>query len=152
LLGLNKNRDRRRTMKVSGVLIIILAIAMGIAALLFNCQAEGQSLALANGMKVPMKCFYTAMAEVAIAIPLIGVGGMLAISKRKATRRPLVIVGAILGAVIMLISTALIGVCANPAHDCNRILLPTTLFVGTLVIALSVGSLIVSERRVESLT
>jgi hypothetical protein len=138
-------------MRIAGAIIIILAIAMGIVALLFNCQAEGQSLALANGAKVPMKCYYTAIAEVAMAIPLIGVGGMLAVSKRKETRRPLAIMGAILGVVIMLISTALIGVCANPAHDCNRIVLPTTLFVGTLVIALSAGSLIVSERKVESL-
>ncbi len=138
-------------MKVPGILIGVLAVVIGAVAVTFNCQAEGLSLTLANGNQVPMKCFWTAMAEIAVTVPLVVVGAMMAFSQRKEGRRILGIMGGILGAFAMLVPTVLIGVCANPAHDCNRIVLPTTLLAGTLIIALSLGTLIISERRVEAM-
>ncbi|MCL5952461.1 MAG: DUF4418 family protein [Chloroflexi bacterium] len=137
-------------MKAAGVLMIALAIAVAVVSLVFNCQAEGRSLALANGTTVPMKCFWSAMAEIAVAVPLLGVGGMLALSQGRETQRTLAVTGGILGAFTMLIPTVLIGVCANPDHDCNRIMLPTTLMAGTLIIAVSLITLFISEGRTEA--
>ncbi len=137
-------------MKVPAALIIVLAIAIAVVPLVFNCQAEGKTLTLANGKTAPMKCFWTAMAEIAVAVPLLAVGGMLALSQRKETRRTLAITGGVLGAFAVLLPTALIGVCAMPGAHCNMIMLPTLLFAGTLVVALSLVTLFVSERRVET--
>ncbi len=136
-------------MKIPAGLIIVLAIAIGAISLTTNCLAEGRTLALANGNTAPMKCYWSAMAEIATIIPLIAVGAMLAFSKRKETRRTLTIMAGVLSGIVMLIPTVLIGVCAMPSHQCNSIMLPTTLFAGTLMLALSVGTLILSERRAE---
>ncbi len=137
-------------MKVPAVLIVVLAIGIGVASLIFNCQAEGRSLALANGKTAPMKCYWSAMAEIGMMIPLVAAGAMLAFSKRKETRRVLTITTGILSAVVMLLPTVMIGVCPNADMDCNKVMLPTTLFAGVLALALSIGVLVMSERRAEA--
>lgn len=136
-------------MKVPAILIAVLAISIAVIPYFENCQHDGKVLTLANGRTVPMKCFWTAMAEIAVGVPLLGVGGLLAFSKRKETRRSLAILGATLGAFAMLLPTALIGVCAMPDASCNLVLLPSMLFGGALVIAISLGTLFFSERRAE---
>jgi len=137
-------------MKVPGILIVLLAIAIAVVPVFTNCAYDGKMLTLANGNQVPMKCFWTAMAEIAVGIPLVAVGGLLTFSRRKETRRSLTILGAILGVFAMLLPTVLIGVCAMPTMTCNKVLLPTMMFAGTLVIVASLGSLVYSERTPEA--
>ena len=55
-------------MKILGVLIMVLAVLIAVVPLFFNCLHDGKSLTLANGMKAPMKCFWTAMAAIATAV------------------------------------------------------------------------------------
>ncbi len=136
-------------MKVPAVLIALLAVSIAVIPYFNNCQHDGKVLTLTNGRTVPMKCFWTAMAEIAVGVPLLGVGGMLAFSRRKETRRSLSVMGMVLGAFAMLLPTALIGVCAMPDASCNMVLLPSMLFTGALVIAISLGTLVFSERRPE---
>jgi hypothetical protein len=124
-----------------GFAVLIAAIA-----LVFNCQAEGQMITLANGSKIPMKCYYTAIAEASVAGAILLGGVMLALSKTKEARRNLSLFGLGFGALVMLLPTVLIGVCANPAHDCNRIMLPSMLFLGVLVIGTSAWSLLTTQR------
>ena len=138
-------------MKVPGILIVLLAIAIAIVPVFNNCSSDGKFLTLANGNQVPMKCFWTALAEIAMGIPLVAVGGLLAFSRRKETRRSLTILGAILGVFVILLPTILIGVCAMPNASCNKILLPAMLFAGILVIVASLGSLVYSERTPEAI-
>jgi hypothetical protein len=137
-------------MKVPGILIALLAVAIAVVPFFNTCAQDGKALTLANGTQVPMKCFWTAMAEIAVGIPLLGVGGLLAFSRRKETRRSLTILGAILGAFAMLLPTVLVGVCAMPSASCNKVLLPAMLFAGILVIVASLGSLVYSERMPEA--
>ncbi len=138
-------------MKVPAILIALLAIATVAVPLATNCQANGMALTLANGNQVPMKCFWTAMAEIGVGVPLLGVAGLLAFSKRKEGRRNLSVMGVVLGAFAMLFPTALIGVCANPAHACNMVMLPTLMFSGALTIAISLGTLVYSQRTPEAI-
>jgi hypothetical protein len=119
------------------VLIVVLALVVGIVPQFTDCQSQGRSLTLENGKTVPMKCHWTAMAELGMALPLLGVGSVMGFSKKKETRRSLAFLGVALGAVVMLLPTALIGVCANPDMLCNALMRPTLLLAGGLVIALS---------------
>ncbi len=136
-------------MKVPGGLLIGFAVVIAAIALVFNCQAEGMMITLANGSKIPMKCYYTAIAEASTA-GLLALGGlMLALSRTKEALRNLSLFGLGFGALVMLLPTVLIGVCANPAHDCNRIVLPSMLFLGTLVLATSAGLLWTTRRMAE---
>jgi hypothetical protein len=70
-------------------------------------------------------------------------------SKRKETRRSLSILGAIMGAFVILFPTALIGVCTHPDATCNLIMRPALIFMGALVIGFNLFDLMTNERRPE---
>jgi hypothetical protein len=124
-------------MKVTAALIIILALAIGIVPQFNDCASQGRALTLADGRSVPMKCHWTARAEIGLAVPLLAGGVMMFRSKRKETMLTLNTLGILLGAFVILIPTVLIGVCSNPDMICNSFMEPFLLFTGGLVIALS---------------
>ncbi|MHB8867924.1 MAG: DUF4418 family protein [Thermoleophilia bacterium] len=97
-----------------------------------------------------MKCYYTAQAGLAVAIPLGILGLLLLVSRRKETNRALAVLGIVLGGVTMAAPTVLIGTCKTPTMICNEVLKPTMLFAGGAVIVLSVLALILGERRTEA--
>jgi hypothetical protein len=129
-------------MKTLAGLMIVLALTTGIVPLLTDCQSQGRALTLADGRTVPMKCHWTAIAEIAVAVPLLVTGALLAISKRRETGRNLTILGGVLGVLVILIPTVLIGVCANPDMLCNLVMKPALILAGGLVVALSLVGMV----------
>jgi hypothetical protein len=134
-------------MKVLAVVIIVMALVVGVVPQFTNCFHEGKTVALANGTQAPMKCLWTAMGELAMAVPVLGVGAMLTISRQKETRRGLAVLGVILGAFVIALPTQLIGVCSHPDATCNMVMKPAMIFAGAVVMAASVGILLISERK-----
>ncbi len=134
-------------MKTLGVLIMVLAVLIGVVPQFFNCLHDGKMVTLATGAKIPMKCFWTAMAAIATAVPLFGVGLLQLFSRQKETRRSLGMLGGLLGAVAVALPTVLIGVCNHPDASCNLVMQPAMIFLGVLVIALSlIGTLMPGPR------
>jgi hypothetical protein len=84
-----------------------------------------------------------------VAVPLLVVGLLIAFSRQKETLRALALVGAILGIMVILLPTRLIGVCQHPGASCNLVMKPALVFAGILVIGVSLVSLVISQRRVE---
>ncbi len=136
-------------MKVIGPLVLVLALAVAVIPALNNCAHDGKALTLNNGRQVPMKCLWSAQAELAMAGSLGVLGVVMATSRRKETQRSLAVLGVTLGAFVTLIPTALIGVCTDMTASCNLVMRPAMLFVGALLIAASLGALVVSERQAE---
>ena len=136
-------------MKIAAIAIVILALVIGIVPQFTDCQSQGRAITLQNGKTVPMKCHWTAIAEIAMAVPLAGVGAVTAVSKRKESRRILAGLGAVLGILVILLPTALIGVCASADMLCNSVMKPTLILSGILIVAISIVSLIMSERQGE---
>jgi uncharacterized membrane protein YkvI len=126
-------------MKVAAVAIVALAILIAIIPIFSDCESQGRTLTLENGRQVSMKCHWTARAELALGVPLLAVGGLLAFSRRKETRRNLGIMGAVLGAVVILMPTALIGVCVNPDMPCVGIMKPALILLGVLMVAINLA-------------
>jgi hypothetical protein len=122
---------------------------IGIVPLFTDCLSQGKSLTTTTGAVVPMKCHWTAVAEIAVAIPLLGVGLFYIFSKRKETTAILGIFGVTLGALVIAFPTFLIGVCANPMMFCNMIEKPTLIISGILAIAASLVVLVNSRRMIE---
>jgi hypothetical protein len=135
--------------KVAAVLMVVLALVIGIVPQFTDCQSQGRSLQLANGKTVAMKCHWSATAELALAIPIAVVGLLLGFSRRKESMRNLSILGIVLGAVAILVPTVLIGVCASPDMICNSVMRPILILMGTLLVAISVVTLIASNRITE---
>ncbi len=137
-------------MKVTGIVIIVLALVVGIAPLLLDCQAQGRSLTTTDGKTVPMKCHWSAVAEAAMAIPL-GLAGIFNLTgKRKESRRSQGLMSMVLGALVILIPTALIGVCANPMMLCNMIMRPLLILTGTLIAAVGLYNVAAAQRMQEA--
>jgi len=137
----------KRTM---GIVKIVLALAISILPLFTDCQSQGRSLELANGKTVPMKCHWTGIAEIGVAVPLGLIGFFDLFSKRKETNNLLSGMGVVLGALVILFPTFLIGVCANPDMLCNMIMKPGLILLGSLVILVSLVGFFNSRRMVEA--
>jgi hypothetical protein len=128
-------------MKGVASLLIVLSLVVGIVPLFTTCESQGQSIALPNGKSIPMKCHWTGRAELVAALPLLAIGAMMTRSRRRETLRALSAIGILLGALVILLPTALIGVCANPDMLCNMVMRPTLVFAGTLIILTSAAGL-----------
>jgi len=136
-------------MKVAGAVILILALAIAIVPQFTDCHSQGKVMQMANGMTAEMKCFWTAMASIALGIPLGLSGILLAFSKRRETRTMLAAMGATLGAAVILIPTLLIGVCPSSMMLCNMVLKPTLILGGALAALTSLIVLGLTQSRRE---
>jgi hypothetical protein len=139
-------------MRIPAILIVTLAIVIGVVPLFFNCQYDGKALTLADGRQVPMKCYWTARASLPLAVPLLTVGLLLAFSRKEETRRALTLLGAIVGVVVTLLPTWLIGVCQHPGAPCNLVMKPTLILAGILVVGVCLAGLALSLRGAEPIS
>jgi hypothetical protein len=139
-------------MRIPAILIATLAILIGVVPFFFNCQYDGKALTLADGRQVPMKCYWTARASLALAVPLLTVGLLLVISRKEETRRALTLLGAVIGVLVILLPTWLIGVCQHPGASCNLVMKPTLILSGILVVGVSLAGLVLSLRGAEPIS
>ena len=124
-------------MKIHALLLVILALVISVVPFFTDCSSQGRVLTLQNGRTIPMKCHWTGRAELAVALPLAVVGALLALSKRKETRRFLAIAGVALGASAALLPLVFIGVCSSAEMTCKMIMEPVLILAGVVVIAIS---------------
>lgn len=136
-------------MKAVGILTIALAIAIAVVPIFTECLRDGKMVTTADGRSIPMKCHWTAMASLALALPLAVIGAEQAVSRRREARLDLATLGVVLGALVIALPTALIGVCTHPDALCNLVMKPTLILAGSLVLATSLFGLITSFRRAE---
>jgi hypothetical protein len=152
--------------RVLAGIIAVMALVIGLVPQFTNCEARSAAMpgtavsSAASGggaamsppqavsaMKPTMKCLWTARAEIGVAVPLFLIGALLLVSRRKETLRALAILAVALGAVTMLLPTALIGVCASAGAVCRTSLLPSMLIAGGLTVAASIAVALVNEFR-----
>lgn len=134
-------------MKVIAAIIIIFGLVVGIVPQFTDCQSQGRAIELGNGRTIPMKCHWSAQAEIAVAGPLLAVGGLMGFSQRKESLRSLSILGILLGAFAILIPTYLIGVCASFEMLCNSLMKPIMIFGGTVVLVASLVGFGLASRK-----
>jgi hypothetical protein len=133
---------RKGGVKVAGGILFVLALILGVVPIFSDCESQGNAITLANGATIPMRCHWTGRAELAVAGPLLLVGGLMVSSRRKHVLRALSALGLVLGAFAILLPTTLIGVCGNPDMICNLLMLPTLVFAGLLVAGTSLAALV----------
>lgn len=130
-------------MKYFGIVIAVVALLVAILPQFTTCESQGKYITLASGSTTPMKCSWTAKAELAVAVPLFAVGAMMSFSRRRENLLSLSILGVILGFAALLLPTTLIGVCSSNML-CNTVMKPTLLASGSIVTAFSLVGLWVS--------
>jgi hypothetical protein len=125
-------------MKVFGIVLIVSALVLVFVPSFYTCAAHGKAIQLPGGKSIPMKCLWTARAEIGLGVLLLAVGAFLFISRKLESRRFLSILALILGIFIILFPTALIGVCINPDMSCVVVMKPTLLLIGIVTGALGI--------------
>ena len=136
-------------MRVAAILLALSALLIGVVPHYNNCQYEGQVMTLANGQAAPMRCYWTAQAEIALAIPLFGLALALGASRRKGSRRFLGLVGALLGLSVIALPTQLIGTCSMAQASCNMVMKPSLILLGGLVTTTSLGVIVGAQVQEE---
>jgi hypothetical protein len=132
--------------KFLGVTLAVLALAIAIVPNYTDCASHGIFMTLMNGMKTAMKCHWTALAEIAVGAPLVGVGAMLSFTKSKNGLFSLAFLGVVLGALAIALPINLIGTCSNVAEPCNTLMKPTVTALGSLTIVGSLCGLLLASR------
>lgn len=132
-------------MRIIGILLIVVALAIAIVPAFTNCSAEGFAIELPGGKTVPMKCHWTAQASIVVGVTLGIVGLLLAISKRRESRLFLSVTAGVLSAFAALLPTTLIGVCSMNKL-CSNVEKPTLLLAGIVGVALSVAAFVMALR------
>jgi hypothetical protein len=134
-------------MKVAAAVIMILAVAIAVVPQFTDCHSDGRALTLQDGRQIPMKCHWTAQAELGLGLPILAVGTLIFGSRRKESLRNLGFLGIALGAIVVTLPTNLIGVCGNPDMICNSTMKPALILMGVLVGGISLGVVVQSFRK-----
>jgi hypothetical protein len=132
--------------KFLGVALIALAVAVAVVPMFTDCQSQGQVITLANGNTIPMKCHWTGVAELGLAIPAVGIGAMMVASRRRETLSYLSVTGLVLAGVMIALPNGLIGVCQMPTHTCVSAMKPALTGLGSLAAAAGLVGLVWSRR------
>jgi len=136
-------------MKVAAVVLIVLALVIGIVPQFTDCQSQGKAIVLENGKTIPMKCHWTAIAELAVAVPMLAAGVMVLLAKRKETKLVLAVIALIAGVFTILLPNALIGVCSSEM-PCNLIMQPLLTITGIVALLAALVILVLAMREKET--
>lgn len=107
----------KTTMNKILIVLQIAAAAALIGAVKVWAPVCGKLLELVSGKQVPMKCHWAGQAAMAISVIII-VAAVMALLARK-EYKGLMVVTAVAGAVLFLVFTSLIGVCASEEMRCQ---------------------------------
>lgn len=149
-------------MRIAAVLVVAMGLVIGVVPQFTHCKTgstmgtngstttAGASTTAgvgtaATAKPAPMRCYWTARAELGVALPLLAAGVPLFFARRKETRRALALLVAVLGLVAMLLPTVLIGVCDQSSAVCNTAMRPSLLAAGGLTVAFGLITLISNE-------
>ena len=93
-------------------------------------------LELTNGNHVPMRCFWTARAEIVLGALVLIAGLMVAFLSSAEARRRLNHLVAFLGVAVILTPLYIIPTCMNPDMACNVGTKPALIILGGITVAL----------------
>ena len=135
------------TGRIAGVIAIVLGfIVAAVPHYIFPvCQYYGMLLETAAGTQVPMKCFWTGNAEIALGAMMIVTGLLLVVSRQKESRMLLGVVLGSLGVMVALVPTYLIGVCAVLDHPCHAGTQPALILLGVIIIIVAIITIAASR-------
>ena len=133
-------------MKIIGAVLIVLSLVVAIVPMFTDCQSQGRAIVLENGKTIPMKCHWSGVAELVVAVPLFVLGVMDIINRNLLVFRYLSILGIVLGIFIILIPTNLIGVCISPEMLCSSVMRPILILAGIFVVVANLAGVWISFK------
>lgn len=133
--------------KVFGVAFLAIALAIAIIPNFTDCNSQGKFITMQSGKTTDMKCHWTGKAEIAVAVPIFGIGALMTFNRRRQSLMNLSVMGIILGAFAVALPTnLLIGVCTTPGMICNSVMSPSLMALGAVVTGVSLVGLVLSNK------
>ena len=135
---MNKNRSAGLLNAGLGLLIILTPLVLPV------CQGL---LQLANGKMVPMRCHWTAQAEILLGALILAAGLTQAMMKNWDARRDLGLQVAFLGLAVILTPLFIISTCTDPDMACNIGTKPALLILGAITLVSGISGRFASGRE-----
>lgn len=138
--------------RIFGLVVIVtgLLVALVPNVILPVCE---ELVKTAMGTSIPMRCHYTATAEIGVGFLLAVAGALFFVYggpfKINGVLSAMILA---LGVVTILIPTVLIGTCAAPDHPCNVGSKPALILLGAFTLLLGAGGVWQSWRASKSVT
>ena len=107
----------KTTMNKILIALQALAAACVLGAVKIWAPVCGKMLDLANGNQVPMKCHWAGQAAIAVCVIILAAAIMALLAKKE--YKGLMVVTAVAGALLFMVFTSLIGVCASETMRCQ---------------------------------
>ena len=107
----------KTTMNKILIALQALAAASVLGAVKIWAPVCGKMLDLANGNQVPMKCHWAGQAAIALCVIILITAVMALLAKKE--YKGLMVVNAVAGALLFMVFTSLIGVCASETMRCQ---------------------------------
>lgn len=116
--------------KITGIVIALLGLLTAlIPTVIFKvCAAMDGKF---------MKCHWTSQVEVALGITVLVLGLLIVLAKENAASSAYAVASAINGVLVILIPTAVIGVCGSADMPCNSGTKPALIIAGALIIVVA---------------
>ncbi len=137
--------------KALGAVVVVLGVivAIGPHYIFPVCQYFGQLVTTAAGTTIPMKCFWTAQAEVGLGALTVIAGLLLILSKQQETRRMLGVVAGSVGILVLLTPTNLIGMCVSTDHPCRVGTEPFLILAGAVVLIVGIITIVTARGALQ---
>jgi hypothetical protein len=135
--------------KVIGIALIVLALAIIIVPMFTDCESQGKYLTTSTGKEISMKCHWAGLAEIATGVPLLAVGIIMLLTRRKSNLYILGIIGVVMGVLTIMFPSNIIGVCQTPTMLCNTAMRPALIILGVLAIVGSAGIMLWARKSGE---
>jgi hypothetical protein len=123
--------------KVMGIVIILISIALVAIPRFTDCESQGKAIEVANSVPVPMKCHWSGIAEIGVAVPMYILGAVMTTSRRRNMFSLLSVFGVVLGGLAIAFPTVLIGVCPDRTMICSTLMKPALILLGSGAVGLS---------------
>lgn len=107
----------KTTMNKIMIALQILAAACVLGAVKIWAPVCGKMLELVSGKQVPMKCHWASQAALAVSVIILAVAVMALLAKKE--YKGLMVVNSVAAAMLFLVFTSLIGVCASSEMRCQ---------------------------------
>ena len=116
--------------KITGIVIALLGLLTAlIPTVIFKvCAAMDGKF---------MKCHWTSQVEVALGIAVLALGLLIVLAKENAASSAYAVASAINGVMVILIPTAVIGVCGSADMPCHSGTKPALIIAGALIIVVA---------------
>jgi hypothetical protein len=137
----------RSAWKTGGNYLGVPILAIGVVVAVVP-RAVYQMFESAHGM--PMRCYATANAEIAVGAALVVFGGLYFFSKSARMRLAASVLAIVSAVFALLFPTALTGLCGDAHMACHILTLPALLASGALIVLFSVIGVVLSVRALRA--